>query len=301
MAGSHVTGAFSQLISKDYDRIAYDEYMRQPEEFTKIANISNENSAYIKEGQVYPLGAHQSLSEGEAIGFDSLEQGNDKIVYFNKYGLGIQITEEMYDDDQSGIMKKLFSELGKSAAYTRDLSFFDILNNAFATTYYTGFDGKALCDDSHSLGTTGETLDNDGAVSLSTSGLEAGMNHFENMRNDKNIPVVSKGPYLLVIPYGLKWKAEELLLSPYNPDNANDQYNSLGNENISYMIGHYLTDSNNWFLIDKGMHDLRFIWRKKFAVKRKDDFNTDTMLAKGTMRYRVAFFDWRGVYGAEVS
>src|SRR4030066_428673 len=46
-------------------------------------------------------------------------------------------------------------------------------------------------------------------------------------------------------------------------------------EDLSFMVSHYLTDSDSWFLIaDKGVHGLNFFWREKATFKESDDFDT---------------------------
>jgi hypothetical protein len=39
-----VTGGFANLLTKDFEKIFFDEYMRQPEEYKKVAKISKEST-----------------------------------------------------------------------------------------------------------------------------------------------------------------------------------------------------------------------------------------------------------------
>jgi phage major head subunit gpT-like protein len=292
-----ITGGFSQLLSKDYKKVFFDEYQRTEEEFSKVAKFENSDMNFIKEGQMAGLGAFIEKSEAGPTTFESPTQGNDKTVYFTTFALAAAVSEEAYDDDQTGHLKKLPAELGKAAAYTRDLEFWDMFNNAFNTTYRSGLDSKALCASDHSLVDSDDTDSNVSTSTLSYTALQSACDTFDGLVNEKGIPIIMR-PKLLIIPPGLKWLAEELLLSEYKPDSADNNINTLKSiEDLSYMICHYLTSSTSWFLVSDD-HDCRFIWRKKASFRNWDDPNTGNAMFKGSMRFATTFFDWRGVYGS---
>ena len=293
-----VTGGFANLLTKDFEKIFFDEYMRQPEEYKTIAKMSNESTHYVREGDMTGLGAMQEMAEAQAIPFETFEQQNEKKVYFTNFGLGVQFSRNMYDDDLTGHMKKAIAELGKSAAYTRDLRFWDVINSgelAAAAGGRDGLDGQPLFSAAHPLTgmAVGNTYSNIVDAALSKTSLEGACDLFEGMVNDRGIPIVMK-PKVLLVPYQLKWKAKELLESVLDPESANNTVNTLKGEGLKYQVVHYLTDSDACYLVG-GDHDLRFMWRKPAAFKGTDDFNTDNALFKGTMRFQTSFFHWRGV------
>lgn len=287
------TGGFANLLTPEFEDIFFDEYMRQPEEFRRVANITNETGNFVKEGDMVGLGAMQEMHENQAIPFERFEQGNDKTVYFTNFGLGVQISRNMYEDDLTGHMKKSMSELGKSAAYTRDLKFWDIFNSGEDATARVGLDGEPLFDDSHPVQGTSDTLSNIVSGSLSKTTVESACDSLEGLTNEKGIPVVYR-PALLIVPYQQRWIAKELIESELDPESANNAINSLKGEGLKYMVSHYLTDSNACYLV-ANEHDLRFMWRRQAQFKGTDDFNTDAALFKGTMRFQTTFFRWRGV------
>lgn len=292
------TGAFSQLISQDFKKVFFDEYKRTTEEYKSVANISTMDGAYIREGQMVGLGAMQLTGEGQPTPYDDMIQGNEKTIYPSNFSLGFAVTQNMWDDDNTGNIKKAFAELGKSAALTRELIFWDVLNSAFVTTKRTGIDSAALCS-SHTLFGTGAAYANyaSSAGSLNVTSLQAAMNRFEKMVNEKGIPTPMT-PKLLIIPPELRFEAEKLLKSEYNPENANQQVNTVGNKGLQFMVCHYLSSTTAWFLLgDKGVHDLRYINRQPLALQSTDDFDTSTAKFKATMRAQGTFVNWRGVDG----
>jgi phage major head subunit gpT-like protein len=293
------TGAFSQLITKDFSSVFFDEYSRQDTEFDKVANVSTMDGAYIREGQLAGLKALQGVGEGEPAAYDGFVQGNEKTVLPSDFALGVAITRNMYNDDRTGYMKKAFAELGKAAAYTRELKFWDLLNAGFVTTTRVGVDGAALFA-SHTL-VGGGTYSNyaSSASSLTMTTLQAMCDRFELLPNERGIPIRVK-PKLLIVPPALRWKAEQLIKSEYNPENANNEINSITGvvPGLQYMVCHFLSSTTAWFIAgDKSDHDLRFIWRQQLQLQSTDDFDTRTAKFMAAMRLQTTFFGWRGVDG----
>ena len=110
-------------------------FRSQPEQWSKIAKIQTEGKRHsILEGNGATFGQMQAINEGGPTPLDSMMQGNSKEVFFINYALAFMLTENMADDDQFNVMSKAPAELGKSAAYTRELVFWDQYNGAFVTT-----------------------------------------------------------------------------------------------------------------------------------------------------------------------
>lgn len=302
MAGGIMnTANFSQLYDKSFRKVFFDAYSIIPEEWSKVAKVENAEGNYIKEGQLSGLGRLREKFEGGGVQYEAFKQGNSKTVYFTVWALAVAITEEMQEDDMVGPMKKIFEHLGKSAAYTRELVFWDVLNDGFAGATYTGLDSAALYTTTHALVdpdvlsgvTTVANLGTAGALSKTT--IQALYDLAHAMKNEKAIPIVSM-PSLLVIPPGLEWKAKELQLSELDPENAENAVNTVKGK-FKYMLSHYLTSTTGYHLLDPANHDLRFIWRRKLQMKKTDDFATGDILYKVSMRCAATFFDYRGAYG----
>lgn len=296
MAGIHVTGNFNQTLTRDYHKVFFDVYNRHPDQWMQVAKVLNHAEHQYKEGQIAGIGALQEIDQGGALPYETFVEGNDKEVTFTKFGLGLQFTEEAIEDDLTGNLKKGTQELGKACAYTKELEYWDMLNSGFVTTYRTGLDGQALFSDAHPLVNSASTIDNNSTSSLSQTSLEAGINYFDNLVNESNVPLYMK-PKVLIVPPALRWKAKELLESELKPEGAENDLNVLKGEGIKYMVVNYLTSDTAWFLLSDE-HDLRFIWRKQPQFQVQDDFNTGNKLFKVSMRITTDFWDYRGVYGS---
>jgi len=321
------TGAFSQLISRDYKKIFFDEFAKQPEEYRAVANVTTMDGAYEKSGQIIGLNALQKIGEGQPIPYDQFTQGNEKTIYPEDFGLAFAITENMYDDDKSGHMKKAFAELGKAAALTRELVFWDLLNSGFVTTKRVGLDAAALFALTRELVfwdllnsgfvTTkrvgldaaalfaSHTLVGGGSYSnyassgtaLSVTTLQSAYNVFEKMVNERSNPRPAK-PRLLIVPPELRFEAETLLKSEYNPENAMKQVNTIGNKGVEFMVCHYLSSTTAWFLLtEKQSHDLMFMNRKQLQLKQWDEPSKRIAVFQAAMRFTTDFRNWYGTYG----
>lgn len=292
------TGAFSQVISRDFKKIFFDEYAKQPTEYTAVFNVQNMDGAYDRYGQVTGLGSLYKIAEGETVPQESFVQGNEKLIYPEDFGLALAITENMYDDDKTGIMKKGFQELGKAAALTKELICWDLLNSGFVTTKRVGIDGGALFATHNLIG--GGTYSNvaGAGLALSNTSLQAAFNVFEKMVNEKGKPTPIK-PAVLVVPPELRFAAETYLKNEYNPEaSISHLTNVVGNKGVTFMVSHYLTSSTAWFLLaEKSAHDLNFFVRKPLALKQWDEPSKRIAVFQATMRCTADFVNWYGTYG----
>jgi len=76
--------------------------------------------------------------------------------------------------------------------------------------------------------------------------------------------------------------------------------NPLMDEDLSFMVSHYLTDPDSWFLVaDKGVHSLNFFWREKARFDNSDDFDTGDAKYKAFQRFVAGVSDWKGVFGSQ--
>lgn len=290
------TGGFSQFLSKDFNKITMGAYQDSPVEYDKVANVGSMPDAYIREGQAMGLTGLRATGEGELIDMESFVQGNEKYLYPSKFTLSVGITQEMYDDDRTGYMKKSFAELGKAAAYTRDYKFWDIFNSGFGTTR-VGIDGAALFAAHTLLNKSSYSNYAASAGALSMTTLQAALTNFAKMPNENGTPAPTRARILLVPPE-LRLTAEKLVKSEMNPENAYHEKNTNEVTSLQFMVGDYLTSTTAWFLLaDKPNHDLRFVNRKPLSLKSYDVPQNEVAVFQASMRFIASFVNWRGVYG----
>ena len=288
-------GSLSQLLTKDYAKVFFDEYKRYNPYYTMLAKVISHDMHSLKEGSMMGFGKLTPYEDGSPPDADVIVQGPEKEVTFTDYGKMWMVTRNMAADDITGHLKKVPRKFSEVANYTVETLWWDILNSGFVTTVRTGIDGAALFSNSHTR-IDGGTADNLGSGALSETTLEAGIQHFRDMKNEHGQPI-QMSPKVLVIPTALEWTAKRLLLSELRPGTANNDINALKDEGLQYIVCPYLTSSTAWFLLSDE-HDLRHIWRRNIGFSSWDDEATKSALFSVDFRVADEFWDWRGAYAS---
>lgn len=284
----------STLTVKDFDKYYYDSYLRTPPEYTQWCNVLNGNANYYRVGQIAGFGLIPDMDEGDGISVTSMKEGEEKTIRYTNIGIEAQVTQNMREDDRSGIIAKIPDLLGKSMLYTCETKAADLLNAGFVTTTRAGLDTVALFSSSHVLVDSGSGYDNLGtAGSLSETTLLELMDLMEKGVNENNIPTPFN-PQLLIVPIDLRWIAERLITSELRPGSMDNDPNVIKGK-LRFMVSHFLTSTTAYFLLaDKATHDLQYVWRRKQQTQAQDDFHTGSWMYKITARVTADFFDYRG-------
>lgn len=295
------TKVFGKHLDGDISKIFFDEYITAPSEFDKVAKVAQAPAGnHMTEAELSPLGVLHEIPEGTGVTFDLPVEGHEKTVYYKKYGLGFQITEEMMKDDLFGNFKKMPEKLAKSAAYKRETVFWNLFNTGF--TVETSWDGQYVFDTDHTTMKGGNTIANKPttASSLSETTLQAAFEYFDTLVDEAGMPLDFDGPKVLVVPTQLRYTANKLMATLGKLGSANNDINVMapGNDYVSYSlhVGRFLTSSTAWFLLSP-MHDFRFLWKDEARMESADDFYTGNALFKVAMRFACSVFDYKGAYG----
>lgn len=311
-----IRGQYAQLISGGA-HAAFVHWLnmeQRKEEFSYVFNIESSEKAYEDEFEFSGLGPMSEKPEGEALTYQDAIQGGTKRYLHFTYGLGVRSSFELYDDDQYGLIKQVPKALARSAQFTKEQQAWNVFNLGFTTV--TTSDGVSLFNNQHPLlggaqatnigpgltnyVTAPGTFPNRPAVDvdLSITALQLAINSFERMIDSQGMPMQVK-PKTLIIPPELKWMAREMLGSPNKPFTANNEINSMLNEDLQYFVSHWLTSYSAWYLLaDKSEHWLKFFWRKQLDEDFSDDFDTRSVKQVSFMRFSVGATSWIGTWGS---
>ena len=242
--------------------------------------------------------AASEVDEGDSIGYIDPTQGYKKSLSNVKYGIGFQVTEEMWDDDQYGRVKKFPKRLARSMRYNVETVAANIFNNGFGTA--TTADGQYLFDTDHTLLGSG-TYANEPSTSidLCVSGLEAALINLQLTVDDQSMITPYQGKILLIHPNN-QFTAKRILGSTQDWDTANNAINPLKGE-LQIMVWPYLTDTDAWFVLDsKDNREMgpMLLWRKRADFKRDDDIDKRIAKYNTAQRYLTGAPEWRGTYGS---
>jgi hypothetical protein len=278
---------------------AYDEWA---EEYTDLFNKVSSKRAYEEDVQFTGLGLAAIKREGDAVTFDSMQQGFLTRYVPVNYGLGFVITKEMVEDDLYGVIgKKRARSLAFSMRQTKEQVAANVYNRAFNPSF-TGGDGVELLSAAH-LNYTGGTFSNElaTAADLSEAALEQSCIDIAKMENDRGLAISLSGD-CLIVPVDLMFEAERILGSPYRVGTGDNDVNalrSMGKFPGGVKVNHYLTDTDAFFIRTNLREDgLKYVERKAVAFTVDNEFDTENAKFKATERYAFGWTDPRALYGS---
>lgn len=293
------TGNFSHLLAPGLRKVFFDYFKGLPTEYDKIAKMGTSKRNYEDDLEVSMLGgSFPEKDEGVSIDYVDPSQGNTKRYSHKTFGLGFRVTWEMLEDDLYAVMNKMSRGLAKAARNGTELQFWGMIDDAFTGATYTGFDGHRLCYASHVVLFTGATFANTPTtqVDIGISSLQAAVLNIEKQPDSDGV-IAGMKPWRVVIAPDNKFIMRELLGSAQKPYTAGNEINALMDEDLSYFVNHYQSDTDAWLLLAKE-HDLNFIWRRKTFFENGDDFDTGDAKFKAVHRHSQGFGAPQGVYGS---
>lgn len=247
---------------------------------------------------------NSATAEGEAaaIQYDSFNPLYEATFTHKEYAKGVAIERKLYDDNRTGQIKRKAQSLGHSFGTTRAYHASSILNNAFATV--TGYDAVYLCSASHPTSETDSTaISNLGTSALSYDAVIATLLAGANLDDDRGYPMPSIYD-ILYVPTALQDEAWVIVNSEKKPGGANNDANFVNSRPLRVVVDPYLTDANNWFMIDSAQARTHCLWFNRVLPEITMDPTSDFNLVakyRGYMRYSFGWDDYRWIYGHSVT
>lgn len=300
MASPMTRGQYPVLTTRaGLKKIYFNEYAQLRELYTSVFNTMTSNRGFEDFLKVSGLGRMQKIDENEAITYDSAVEGNRVLAIPEMYALGFQVSRVLVDDELYNIIGQMTKALARSVRYEQEVQAWGLINDSFAGSSYTGFDGLALCHDSHTmLKGDGATWDNKLASDLAASSLEAAVDLFALSVDDQNMNIAIE-PKMLLVPAQGRWTASTLVESPFDPESDTNAKNPLVDVGLTWMASPFITDTDAfWLFSDKANHDLMFIWRLRPETEDTVDFDTKALKFSVIQRFVPHFNEPRGVVGS---
>ena len=247
------------------------------------------------------FGSAPVKSEGAAVTFDDAQEAFTARYTHETISLAFSITEEAIEDNLYDRLASRYTKaLARSMAHTKQVKSAAVLNNAFDSTI-TGGDGKELCATDHPL-TNGNTFRNElsTAADLNETSLENSLIDISAFVDERGLKVSVRGTKLIVPP-ALQFVADRLLESTLRPGTADNDINASRNMGMlpeGYVVNHYLTDSDAFFIKTDTPRGFLHFERLPMSTKMEGDFDTGNMRFKARERYSFGFSDPRCVFGS---
>ena len=278
------------------------EYKRWEREHAEIFTEETSERAFEEETLITGFGAAPTKSEGASVEFDSAaEQWTARYVH-ETVALAFAITEEAVEDNLYDTLSRRYTAaLARSMAYTKQVKAANVLNNAFSSSF-PGGDGKELIATDHPTVQAGtQSNEPSTAADLSESSLENAIISIGGFADDRNIPVAVQARKL-VIPKELAFTAQRILKSELRVGTADNDVNALNSMGMfpeGYVVNHYLTDTDAFFILtDMSNTGLKMFQRRPLKTSMEPDFETGNMRFKASERYSFGFSDWRCIFGS---
>ena len=290
------------FLEPKLSNIWHEAFPARPVEYTGFVNVRTTRKRTVTDAKTGDFGPLRLKPEGEAIIYDDPLSVLTVEYTPVRWGLGYKITKEMQEHELYGQVEKYERALIKSAIDLQEVKAALLWNNGFGTTdddgfEATGFDGLQLFSTAHTRLDGGATWRNRPStdVDLSSTGLQNALIDIENTLDDRGRPQFLRPKLILINPED-RFTAKEILESEYKPGTANNEINALRDEGLSFMVSHYLSDSDAWFVISD-QHDCNYIWDTRPRGGMEEDFDSEFIKRKVVEGFAVGHGEARGVWG----
>ena len=136
---------------------------------------------------------------------------------------------------------------------------------------------------------------------LNESSLETGLIDVAGFIDERGLKVAARGRKL-VIPVNTQFIADRVLNSPLRSSTADNDINAMKNMGMipeGYVVNHYITDTDAWYLLTDVPNGLKMFNRAPIATSMEGDFDTGNVRYKARERYSFGWSDARGIYGTD--
>ena len=305
MAVPHVSTNFADELDPRFQTIFWEEYNELPDMLGRFYSMPPTNGRNdMRWSQVGTVDDFTQFTG--TVDYGSFNQGYDTTATPLEFTKGIQAERKLLDDDQYNILDARPRGLARAAFRTRQKHGSRMLNNAFSVDnfFYNNTEAVSLCSNSHTTtsgASTASGFDNLGTASLSATAVAAARIQMVGFRGDQ-------AERISVMPNEL-WYPPNLYEEAYEIINASGKVDTdLNNPNVHEgqyrgVEWNFLTDTNNWFMIDSVMKADQVHWVDRIPLEFAfiEDFDTLVGKWRAYMRYGQAHTDWRFIMGHQVA
>ena len=275
------------------------EYNNYANEHAEIFDTENSDRAFEEEVMLSGFANAPIKAEGTSVTFDNAQETFTARYTHETLALAFAITEEAIEDNLYDRLASRYTKaLARSMANTKQVKAANVLNNAFGTA--NGGDGKALCADDHPIVAGTDRNELSTAADLNETSLEQSLIDIAATTDERGLKIAAKGTKL-IIPSALQFTAERLMKSAGRVGTADNDINAVVSKGMipqGYVVNHYLTDTDAFFIKTDVPNGLKHFVRAPMKTAMEGDFTTGNVRYKARERYSFGFSDWRGIFGS---
>jgi len=276
------------------------EYNNYANEHAEIFDTENSDRAFEEEVMLSGFANAPIKAEGTSISFDSAQETFTARYTHETLALAFAITEEAIEDNLYDRLASRYTKaLARSMANTKQVKAANVLNNAFSSSA-AGGDGKELCATDHPIVAGTDRNELSTAADLNETSLEQSLIDIAAFTDERGLKIAAQG-VKMIIPSALQFTAERLMKSAGRTGTADNDINAVVSKGMvpqGYVVNHYLTDTDAFFIKTDVPNGLKHFVRAPMKTAMEGDFTTGNVRYKDRERYSFGFSDWRGIFGS---
>ena len=276
------------------------EYKNYANEHSQIFDTENSDRAFEEEVMLSGFGNAGVKPEGSSVNYDAATETFTARYTHETLALALSITEEAIEDNLYDRLASRYTKaLARSMANAKQVKAANVLNRGFNSSY-TGGDGLELFSTAHVIVSGTEQNELSTAADLNETSLEQAMVDIAALTDERGLKIAAQGRKMIV-PSALQFTAERLLKSVGRTGTADNDISAVVSMNVipqGYVVNHYLTDTDAWFIKTDVPNGLKHFVRAPIKTAMEGDFETGNVRYKARERYSFGWSDWRGVFGS---
>ena len=277
------------------------EYDKYDKEHLDIFDVESSDRAFEEEVMLAGFGNAETKPEGGGVNYDTAQEAWTARYNHDTIALAFSITEEAVEDNlYDKLAGRYVKALARSMNNAKQIKAANVLNNGFSSSY-TGGDGKELLATDHPTVSGGDMRNElSTAADLNETSLEQALVDLADIIDERGLKVAVKATKMIV-PSELVFVAERLLQSQLRTGTGDNDVNAVRSSGMvpgGYVVNHYLTDSDAWFLKTDAPNGLKVFERSPMKTSMEGDFDTGNMRYKARERYSFGWSDPRGIFGS---
>jgi len=276
------------------------EYKNYANEHAAVFDTENSDRAFEEEVMLSGFANAGVKPEGSAVNYDAAQETFTARYTHETLALAFSITEEAIEDNlYDRLVFRYTKALARSMANAKQVKAANVLNRGFNSSY-TGGDGLELFSTAHVIVSGTEQNELSTAADLNETSLEQAMIDIAALTDERGLKIAAQGRKMIV-PSALQFTAERLLKSVGRTGTADNDISAVVSMNVipqGYVVNHYLTDTDAWFIKTDVPNGLKHFVRAPIKTAMEGDFETGNVRYKARERYSFGWSDWRGIFGS---
>ncbi len=283
------------------------EYKNYENEHAEIFDTESSDRAFEEEVMLSGFGNAQVKAEGQGVSFDDAQETFTSRYTHETIALAFSITEEAIEDNLYDRLASRYTKaLARSMANTKQVKAANVLNNGFDGNF-AGGDGVSLFGNNN-LGvivnhpTLAGTFSNQlqTPADLNETSLEQSLIDISAFTDERGLKIAARGMKMIIHP-NQQFTAERLMESKGRTGTADNDINAIVSRGMvpqGYVINHYLTDTDAFYIKTDVPNGMKMFNRSPISTKMEGDFDTGNVRYKARERYSFGFSDPRGMYAS---